>query len=322
MATLPKSLAELDALAEDMLSKSEPSEELKPEDISQENAPTAPTGEKEDTPKDKADEAAAEKGEPVSEGEENKEDIKKCDDGNIKKSDEPEPVKDGESSDPEDESNGDKQGEEQPEPEEKKELNKSEAKEDMAKSLEEEILSDSGVADSVDASEFLKSIVSIMTKSLADSSVEIEDLCKSTSATNEVLVKSLAASMSLNKALGDKIEHLENQNTELNKSITSLSDMMDEISEKLDTISHQPAGMRKSVNNIQTMDRNFVASLNGVADDPTEHLSKAQVLDVLNSELFAGNPSVTPQDVISYESGAPLRPEIKTLVSRKCSSAM
>ena len=41
-----------------------------------------------------------------------------------------------------------------------------------------------------------------------------------------------------------------------------------------------------------------------------ESLSKSQVLSKLSDMIESGAPGVIIQDIISYESGAPLRPEL------------
>ena len=65
-------------------------------------------------------------------------------------------------------------------------------------------------------------------------------------------------------------------------------------------------------------DRDFGMSRDGVkAVGGFDSLSKSQVMTILNSELYAGNQNVTAQDIISYESGAPLRPDLQSLVASK-----
>jgi hypothetical protein len=66
---------------------------------------------------------------------------------------------------------------------------------------------------------------------------------------------------------------------------------------------------------VNVQDRNFQKSL---GNPPAgEQLSKSEVLATLSSELYSGNPLVTPNDIIGYESGAPLRPEVQRLVMSK-----
>ena len=88
--------------------------------------------------------------------------------------------------------------------------------------------------------------------------------------------------------------------------------------DSLDTSSSQPAHMRKSMVAVNVHDRDFDRSVNGVKTvGGFDTLSKSQVLGVLDNEFRSGNQNVTPSDIISYESGAPLRQDLQSLVASK-----
>lgn len=112
-----------------------------------------------------------------------------------------------------------------------------------------------------------------------------------------------------------EMTELKKENAELKKSIV---DGLGEIKATLDEVLSQPVGMRKSVKNIQVMDRNFQKSLNGDAATGIENLSKSQIMDILVSEMHAGNQAVTAGDIVAYESGAPLHSGLVALVNSKC----
>ena len=122
--------------------------------------------------------------------------------------------------------------------------------------------------------------------------------------------------MTLNKSLMADNERLTRRLSKLEKSV---SKGFDRIMDSLDDISCHPVSMRKSLASISVHDRDFDRSLNGQRTvDTFASLSKSQVLDVLNNELYSGNQNVKPSDIISYESGAPLRADLQSLVERKC----
>ena len=167
----------------------------------------------------------------------------------------------------------------------------------------------------MDASEFLSSVVEILSKSLADAAGEIQISRADSKQSASILAKSLQATLSLNKSMAAEMTELKKENAELKKSIV---DGLGEIKATLDEVLSQPVGMRKSVKNIQVMDRNFQKSLNGDAATGIENLSKSQIMDILVSEMHAGNQAVTAGDIVAYESGAPLHAGLVALVNSKC----
>ena len=297
---IPKNLADLDAYADQILAKSEETEDLKPGGISQDNAVTTETGEKKVPEEEKEEEDNSANGDNGEEGTDEKEE-KSCNCNKpIGKSVTAETVKDNPAN------GGEEEKEEEPAD-----------KENIEKSLHDEMTADGVIAKSIEASEFLQSIVSILSKSMADNAFETQMLKDASMENSNILAKSLQASLTLNKSMSEQLKEVQSQNAELKKSLGDITEQLSSVSSMLEEISHQPVGVRKSVSNIQTMDRNFGKSLNGAPDDPVSQLSKSQVMDMLTQEMYAGNQLVTPTDIISYESGAPLRPEVASLIQNK-----
>lgn len=284
---LTKSLAELDAAADELLAKSkaaeeesadeEKEEEVKPEEVSEE----ATSDEKE-----KAEETE-DKEETVEKSEESEEFSEETDE----KSEETE-----ETDEEEDE--------------------EEETAEDVQKSFQEDFKADETIQKGVGDSEFNAAVIEILAKALGDMQYDIHRSGKTQGAATDILAKSLQAVMQTNQRLQADNDKLTRRINKLEKSITH---GFERVMDSLDEISSQPASMRKSVASIAVHDRDFGQSLNGHKTvTGFESLSKAQVLGVLNAELYAGNQNVTPSDIISYESGAPLREDLKALVSNKC----
>lgn len=286
---LSKSLAELDAAADELLAKSqtaadskeETEEDVKPEEVS-EDSTTPGEGD-------------------ADEGKED-EDLEKC---NIKKSESPEAA-DGETAEDESvETDGEKEDEEE-----------EQTPEEVEKSIRDDFEADDDIKKGMDNSEFLSSVVDIFAKSLGDMQYDVQSQGRMQNAASEVLAKSIQAVMQTNQNLRAENERLTRR---INKLEKSMSSGFDRVLDAIDTISTQPAHMRKSMASVSVRDRNFDQSLNGQQTvGGFESLSKSQVLTVLNNELYAGNQNVTPTDIISYESGAPLRQDLQTLVANKC----
>lgn len=283
MTKLSKSLADLEAAADELLAKSQTAEgdKEKNDDI---------------TPDEISDNSATP--EEPSEGEEGAGEDKEGEE--VKKSDEPENIE-GEEND--DGAGSDEEGEEETAPE------------DVEKSVKEDFTANDVIAKSMQDSEFLSAVVEVLAKSLSDVQYDAQTATKSASQANDIMAKSLVAVMASNQKLQADNDRLTRRINKLEKSITQ---GFDKVMDSLDSISSQPAHMRKSMASVSVHDRNFGASLEGTpVVGGFESLSKSQVMDVLNNELYSGNPNVTPQDIISYESGAPLKSDLRTLVVSK-----
>lgn len=297
MSKLTKSLSELDAMADELLNKSEPTptmeentdleksakseddaEELKPDEVS-ENVPDEEVKNTEES-KEKADENAEE--DKTDEKEEQEEVVEKSIDS-------------------------DKVTEEDGEEDEDKK------KEELEKSLHSNFEENDEIKKSIDASAFLSAVTEVISKSLADVVYNLQGSSQQNIDSNEVLAKSLQASLSLNKSMGEELSAVKAQNEELKKSIQEgFDELKDYVAGQIEELSHQPITMRKSVSNMSVHDRNFQKSLGG--NQLSASLSKGEVLAKLNACMYSGNPLVTPNDIISYESGAPLRPEVAQMI--------
>lgn len=198
------------------------------------------------------------------------------------------------------------------EPEEKQpetEESESEEAEDVEKSFKD----NETIQKSIEASEFLETMVEMIVKSLSDTQTTLQKSQTNSQSALDILAKSLGANLRQGEAMKQQIEA---GMQSLQKSISEQMDTMkSEILAELEEFSHQPASARKSVKNVNVQERDFHKSLGQPAGDM--QLSKSEVMSILNSELYSGNTMVTPTDIISYESGAPLRPEIQRLVMSK-----
>ena len=317
---LAKSLAELDAAADELLAKSVNSQEdLTPEEISDEDSETKD----ESLTKVKGKSSQKTQKEDLDEDTEESDDVKKsCNfssgkKNSLSKSDNEEDEDSDEelnkSDDTEDEDN--ETPEDESDEDENTEDEDNETPEDIEKSVREDFQSDDTVRAGMENSEFLTAVVDIFSKSLGDMQYDIQSQRKSHDSASQILVKSLQSVIQANESL-----HLENERLtrRLNKLEKSINKGFDRIMDSLDEMSTQPAHMRKSLSNISVHDRDFGRSLNGQqVTGGFESMSKSQVLEILNTELYSGNQNVTAQDIISYESGAPLRPNLQSLVASK-----
>lgn len=286
---LTKSLADLDQAADELLAKSKAVEDGGKGD--EENL----------TPDEVSDDSTATPNSEEGAGEGSEEELEKCNDG-VKKSDEPEQLDEGD--------NGDESGEEEPEPEEEEQT-----ADDMEKSLKDDFQANEVIAQGMENSEFFSAVVEVLTKSLGDVQYDTMMAAKEAGAANDVLAKSMNAMIVANAALRADNERLTRRINKLEKSITQ---GFDKIMDSLDEMSSQPAHMRKSMRAVNVHDKDFGASLDGVqTSGGFDSLSKSQVMNILNNELYSGNPNVQATDIISYESGAPLRPDLQALVASK-----
>lgn len=294
---LTKSLAELEAAADELLKKSknakddektsEDTGDVTPEEVSDSGSSTDEDKNIEDENQD--EDAVDEKEVALAE------EVEDPEDEEVKKSD----------SDKTDE-------EEDTDADEDEELTPDEVEKDVKEDFE----SDELVKKSMDNSEFLSSVVDIIAKSMSDVQYNVHVGNKAQSAASEILAKSIQAVMTSNKTLKEENERLTRRINKLEKSISA---GFEKVMDSLDELASQPAHMRKSMASVSVVDRDFDRSLNGSAViGGFESLNKSQVLAVLNNELYAGNQNVSPSDIISYESGAPLRQDLQALVVSKC----
>lgn len=294
---LTKSLAELEAAADELLKKSknakdddekasEDTGEVTPEEVSDSGSSTDEDKNIEDENQD--EDAVDEKEVALSEEVED-----------------PEPEESVKESEPDEEEDTDAD-------EDEDEL----TPEEVEKDVKDDFESDELVKKSMDNSEFLSSVVDILAKSMSDVQYNVHVGNKAQSAASEILAKSIQAVMTSNKTLKEENERLTRRINKLEKSISA---GFEKVMDSLDELASQPAHVRKSMASVSVVDRDFDRSLNGSAViGGFESLNKSQVLAVLNNELYAGNQNVSPSDIISYESGAPLRQDLQALVVSKC----
>lgn len=315
---LSKSLADLDAAADELLKKSADTEaddkedEPAPEDIS-DNAPA----EDEDTDSDE-DEDEAEDNEDSDEDGDSEEDTEKSESKSNKlhKSKESEEVDDETSTEEETEDSEDEGDSEDNDESEEDEDEEDTTKDDMEKSVKDDFTANENISKALQSSEFQAAMVDVLVKSLSEIEYSMHSTSKDQEKTASVMAKSMQAVLLSNKSLSEENAALKRR---VNKLEKSLNRGFDEVLDAIEAISMEPAHQRKSMANINVHDRDFNKSLNGSgAIGGFESLSKSQVLSVLNNELYSGNQLVTTQDIISYESGAPLRAELQPLVMSKC----
>lgn len=301
---LSKSLADLDAAADELLKKSADAEADEEKDKDNEPAP-----------EDIADAAPAKDEEKDKDSEDT--DLEKCGDNTTKltKSEESEEAKD----EPVEEKTEDKEDEENSEGNDNAEEGEDEegtTKEDVEKSVKDDFTANENINKALQSSEFQAAMVDVLVKSLSEIEYSMHSSNKDQEKAASVMAKSMQAVLLSNKSLSAENEALKRRVNKLEKSINM---GFDKVLDAIDTISTEPAHQRKSMANINVHDKDFNKSLNGSgAVGGFESLSKSQVLNVLNNELYSGNQLVTAQDIISYESGAPLRVELQPLVMSKC----
>ena len=296
---LTKSLAELEAAADELLKKSknakddektsEDTGDVTPEEVSDSGSSTDEDKNIEDENQD--EDAVDEKEVALSE------EVEDPEDEEVKKSD-------SDKAEDEEDTDEDEDEDEELTPDE------------VEKDVKEDFESDELVKKSMDNSEFLSSVVDILAKSMSDVQYNVHVGNKAQSAASEILAKSIQAVMTSNKTLKEENERLTRRINKLEKSISA---GFEKVMDSLDELASQPAHVRKSMASVSVVDRDFDRSLNGSAViGGFESLNKSQVLAVLNNELYAGNQNVSPSDIISYESGAPLRQDLQALVVSKC----
>lgn len=302
---LSKSLADLDAAADELLKKSADAEADEEKDEDSEPAP-----------EDIADAAPAKDDEKDKDSEDT--DIEKCD-GNcnkLTKSEESEEAKDEPVEEKTEENKEDEENSEGDDNAEEGEDEEDTTKEDVEKSVKDDFTANENINKALQSSEFQAAVVDVLVKSLSEIEYSMHSSSKDQEKAASVMAKSMQAVLLSNKSLSAENEALKRRVNKLEKSISM---GFDKVLDAIDTISTEPAHQRKSMASINVHDKDFNKSLNGSgAAGGFESLSKSQVLNVLNNELYSGNQLVTAQDIISYESGAPLRVELQPLVMSKC----
>lgn len=310
MSEIAKSLTELDSIADELLSKSvkKSEDEPAPEDISSDEDNEANGDKASGKPDDESDNES-----------DDKPNKKKPDQSASGDGDEDDVQKSALATDSmtNNSANGDLQ------------MNKSDCEDEDCDEDDDEdedevkksFLNNKELAKGMQNSEFYGALVSVMSDALSKSFNKLTDMQDTSNKSSDILAKSLMATIEMNKSLGQQVVKIKRDNKVMSRNITkSLEDIKESIAElgemkdMLESMASQPQ-VRKSVGNISVMERNFQKSINGQGADM--NLSKSEVLGILNDELFKGNPMVTAQDIIGYESGAPLRQELMGLIANK-----
>lgn len=299
MEQLSKSLAELDKAADELL-KSQAAEKEKEEEVT-------------------ADEIAANSGTPNTEdAEDNSDEDEKESKDKIEKSEDLDYQKEEDSDEKiqkSDDSNGvDADEEEDSDEEDSEDDNDADEPDDFEKSMKQDF--EDNLQNSIEGNEFFSAVVEVLSKALGDVQYNMLSNHKASQRADNILAKSLQATIASNQELKAENQRLTRRINKLEKSI---SRSFEQVMESLDEISTQPVGMRKSLASVSVHDRDFSSSINGRPAKMTfDNLSKSEVLNVLNNELYSGSNVVTASDIISYESGAPLRKDLQMLVENKC----
>ena len=196
MDNLSKSLAALDAAAEEMLKKSKDADDVEPDDVSDTDDDDDDTVEKCDTPDgDSADTVQ-------------KSDDCDGDDCDVQKSDD--------TDDDEDEDDSD------------------ESLEDVQKSIEDDFQSDVDIIKGIENSEFQAAMIATLVKSLGEIQYDINQNKRAANNTTSVLAKSLQATLAVNQKLLADNERLVRRMNKLEKSFTQglerIMDSIDDIS--------------------------------------------------------------------------------------------
>lgn len=163
------------------------------------------------------------------------------------------------------------------------------------------------VADALEVSAFLSEMTSSLNKSLDDLQKCINDSDESNQGALGTFAKSFLAIVDSQKALMDS-------NNTLGELVKSMNATIDSLSKRIEDIEEQPT-MRKSVRDINVHSKDFSKS---ISSDKTE-LSKSQKLDIMNDLLRKGD-TVVPMDIIGYETGSPLRPEVEEKINAVASN--
>lgn len=115
-------------------------------------------------------------------------------------------------------------------------------------------------------------------------------------------------------AIAGSQKALIDSNNALSELVKSMNANMDLLSKRIEDIEEQPT-MRKSVRDINIHEKNFSKSLSSEKTD----LSKSQKLEIMNDLLRKGD-TVVPMDIIGYETGSPLRPEVEEKINAVASN--
>jgi chromosome segregation ATPase len=254
---LSKSLDEIEAKANAMLSKSEEVEKVE---------------DKQDAP----DEENVEKS------------VESDEEENVEKS-----VKSDEVSDEDDDGNDESEDDDKDDDKEEK----------TEKSMKEELSENDTIAKSVDASEFLSEFSRVHANRMDKMSYELNKSLETSNRVSSVLSKSFEAIVKSQEGLQDLVKSQASQINEAKELIKSLN-------ERLDEVESQPVG-RKAV--VDVMEKSFNHSA-GI-EEPKKTLNKGETLAKMSNMLQTGNPGISVNDIVKYESTGQMSDSVKDLLS-------
>lgn len=179
----------------------------------------------------------------------------------------------------------------------KKDCIKAEAEDDDEETIEKSLKTNEEASNALEVSTFLAEL----TKSISDSVKGFSDNLQKSMDTNEGTLEVFAKSFGAIAQTQAKIAEAQGDLTQLVKSIGG---KLEAVETKIEGIEMSP-NMRKSVRDVNVFDKNFKKSIS----DATNTNSKSDNLRIMNDLLVKGD-TVMPMDIISYESGSPLRPEV------------
>lgn len=154
--------------------------------------------------------------------------------------------------------------------------------------------------DAFEVSEFLEQLVKSISDVMGAFDVKLQKSMTSTDAANEIIAKSFGVMTTTQSELAKSCNGLQDL-------LKSMGSQVEALETKINDMEMSPV-MKKSVTNLKDLDvtpKNFAKSLG----DGSQQLSKSDTMAILNNLCVKGD-TVIPLDIISYESGAPLRDEV------------
>jgi len=167
---------------------------------------------------------------------------------------------------------------------------------DTSKSMKEALMEQEDVQKALEVSEFLLALTEATSDAIENVHKSVNDSISGQGKVNEVLIKSIN---SIAKAQSSVI-----------KAMNGIQANITTIVERLDGIERTPT-VRKSVSTapINVVERPLAKSV-GAAEG--SNLTKSQICSKMSDMLMKGDTVITPMDILSFESGAALRPEVKS----------
>lgn len=173
--------------------------------------------------------------------------------------------------------------------------NDDEDDEDVGKSVKAIMEGNEDVQKALEVSDFLLALTEATSDAIEGIRKSVNDSISSQSQISNVMVKSVNA--------------LAKAQTSIIKSIDSIRGDLANMVERMDALERVPM-TRKSISSagVNVVERPLAKSV-GAAASTT--LSKSEVAAKMSDMILKGEPGITAMDVLSFEAGAELRPEVK-----------